>query len=335
MAVKQLFSVLFALTLFLPARAEEDSLHLVDKLFFEARGNFHNEFGGGMPHKGIFSGDYFNFNVSGHISPSVSYRIRQRLVKAAYNEHNIFNATDFLWINWQADKHFSFTFGKQPIYIGGYEYDSTPIDVYYWSKFSGGLYKVYSFGVSATYSFNPHQDLIFQFCESPLSNVTPNTFAWNLAWRGRLFPWWSTIWSVNLVEDEMNRFQQYAALGNRMFFGPVQFDLDLMTRETIGKTKAFSDWSVICKIIWSVGDWNICTKFGREANSSANIAADGTSYDIAVPAGSDFSYAGAGLEYFPRIKGRPVRLHTVWYWNTDGNSRHNFDIGITWWMRLK
>lgn len=318
----------------LAANSPADSSFTIENLSFDARGSFHQEFAGGRGHEGIFSGDYFNLHVSGHVSPKLSYRIRQRLVKAAYNEHNIFNATDFLWLRWQASRKWALTFGKQPIYIGGYEYDATPIDVYYWSKFSSGLYKVYAFGITAEYSPAPGQSLMLQFCESPLSLVNTNTFAWNILWSGRLAPWWGTLWSANIIEDVEGGKMGYVALGNRYFLGPVTLDLDLMARSAREQESPLSDWSAICKIIWSLDSyWNLCTKFGHEENAPQNVDASGISYDRAFQAGSNFTYAGAGVEYFP-LGNEQVRLHAAWYWNTDGFSRHNFDVGVTWRMKI-
>ena len=81
-----------------------------------------------------------------------------------------------------------------------------------------------------------------------------------------------------------------------------------------------------------MGKWNLCTKVGYERNDAANVDANGESYDLVLPAGNDYFYYGAGVEFFP-LGGDNLRLHAVWF--RDNHDRiHNFDIGITWRFTL-
>ena len=94
----------------------------------------------------------------------------------------------------------------------------------------------------------------------------------------------------------------------------------------------FSDWSLIGKAIWTVGKWNLCTKIGYELNDASNVDADGLSYDLVLPAGHDYLYAGAGVEYFP-LGDERLRLHAVVF--RDNHDRiNNFDIGMTWRVKI-
>jgi hypothetical protein len=77
-----------------------------------------------------------------------------------------------------------------------------------------------------------------------------------------------------------------------------------------------------------LGKWNLCTKVGYERNDAENVAPDGISYDLVLPAGNDYLYGGAGVEYFP-LGNELLRLHAVYF--RDNHDRvNNFDIGITW-----
>ena len=67
---------------------------------------------------------------------------------------------------------------------------------------------------------------------------------------------------------------------------------------------------------------------GYERNSAANVDADGISYGLVLPAGHDFLYGGAGVEFFP-LGNDKLRLHAV-YFRDNHDHRNNFDVGITW-----
>lgn len=97
----------------------------VDRLYLDMRGSFHQETTEGE-YNSQMVGEYLNFHMMGHITPTIDYRIRQRLNKKVFDERNMFNATDFMYVNWQATSRLSLLFGKHAVLIGGYEYDATP-----------------------------------------------------------------------------------------------------------------------------------------------------------------------------------------------------------------
>lgn len=326
---------IFILLLLLPAWAgaqeqavESAKTHAVDRLYFDMRGSFFQEYGDGE-YSSQMIGEYLNFNLMGHITPTIDYRIRQRLNKKVFDERNMFNATDFMYVNWQATQKFSLMAGKQAVLIGGYEYDATPIDVYYYSQFCNNLYQGFTFGVSAAVKLAENQRLEFQFCNSPLSLGFQNVYAYNMAWRGRITPWWNTLWSVNFVEDMDKKMVNYIALGNHFQFGGLLFDIDVMNRSGFGQRRFFmSDFSVISKIIWSVGKWNLCAKAGYEKNDADNLDPDGRAYDLVVAPGTEYLYAGCGVEWFP-LGSDNFRIHAVYYWD-NAEKHNNFLVGITW-----
>ncbi len=298
----------------------------LDEFSVDARGTFHQEIRAGK-YDTHFQGDYFNLHLLGHITDDISFRVRQRMNKRI-DEKNPFSATDFLWIKWQINPHWGITAGKHPIMIGGYEIDSAPIDVYYYGAFSNNLYQYYAFGVSATWTPAPGQNISVQFCPSPISPVTQNAYSYNLCWNGHFGERWSTIWSYNLVEDEYHRKMNWFVLGNKFHLGKLVVDVDFINRAAFQQKNWFSDWSVIGKAILTLGKWNLCTKVGYERNSAANIDADGISYDLVLPAGNKYLYGGAGVEFFPLGNDR-LRLHLA-YFRDNHDDLQNLDIGITW-----
>ncbi|MBQ9529131.1 MAG: hypothetical protein IJR73_02090, partial [Bacteroidales bacterium] len=72
----------------------------VDSLWIDARATFHQQTEAGV-YSTHFQGDYFNVHIAGHLTDNISFRVRQRMNKRIDAE-NPFNATDFLWLKWQA-----------------------------------------------------------------------------------------------------------------------------------------------------------------------------------------------------------------------------------------
>ena len=300
----------------------------VDRLYFDMRASFHQDITDGHYNSQAI-GEYLNFQMMGHITPNIDYRIRQRLNKKVFDERNMFNATDFMYVNWQATERWNFLVGKYVVLIGGYEYDAAPIDVYYYSQFCNNIYQAFTFGATVGYTFSENQQLVGQICNSPLSLGFQNIYAYNLAWHGQFTPWWKTLWSVNFVEDIDKRMVNYVALGNHFIFRDVIFDVDLMNRSGFGQRNfVLSDFSLISKIIWSVGAWNICAKAGYEKNDIGNVDSLGRPYDLVIAPGTEYIYAGCGLEWFPLGRDN-LRLHGVYYWDNAAR-RNNIELGITW-----
>lgn len=124
------------------------------------------------------------------------------------------------------------------------------------------------------------------------------------------------------------RKMNYLVLGNKFDLGPLVVDLDLIDRASFQQKNWLSDWSVIVKAILTLGKWNLCTKVGYERNDAANVDIDGISYDLTLPAGNNYFYGGAGVEYFP-LGNENLRIHAA-YFRDNHDAVNNFDIGITW-----
>ena len=328
---KQSFCFIFILFLLFSGTLRAQQTH-VDEISMDTRTTFHQQTTEGV-YDSHFQGDYLNLHIFGHLTDNLSFRVRQRLNKKI-DEKNPFNATDFLWLKWQATERWSFTAGKQPILVGGYEIDAAPIDVYYFGAFTNSLYQYYAFGASVHYSPAPNQILSAQFIPSPISPGTQDSYSYNLHWNGRFSQVWRTLWSLNYVEDEYHRKMNYIVLGNKFQFTDDFFiDIDMINRASFRQERFFfTDWSLIGKVIWTVGKWNICSKVGYERNDAANVDENGLSYDLTLPAWNDYLYGGAGLEYFP-LGDDNLRLHAV-YFRDNHDSKNNFDIGITWRFKI-
>ncbi len=318
------------LSAFLTALLAAGSLYAqsthIDEIWVDTRATFHQQTTEGK-YSSQFQGDYLNLHVKGQLTDRLSFRIRQRFTKPV-SADNPFNATDFLWLRWQFAPQWAVIGGKQPIWIGGYEIDSAPIDVYYYGEFSNNLHQVYDFGLTLAYSPAEGQDIHLQFAPSPIHGGVKGNYSYNLYWNGHITSFWKTIWSYNLVDDQYHRKMNYLVLGNKFLMGPLVVDVDLIDRVGMGQKNLLADWSVIGKAILTLGKWNLCTKVGYETNAEGNVDADGLSYDTLLPAGTRYLYAGAGVEFFP-LGNENLRLHAV-YFRDNFAHVNNVDLGLTW-----
>ena len=299
----------------------------VDSLFVDARGSFRAAIGGSS-FETVLAPEYLNVHIFGTINEHFSYRVRQRL-NVPIDSSNPFKATDWMCLNWKPNDKLKLYAGKTAIMIGGYEYDSAPADVYFYSLFCNGFSQYFAFSAGAEYTFAPGQTLAVQICNSPLTTSYDENYAYNLGWIGHFAPWWETIWTCNLVDDPRGSKIQYIALGNHCVWGPLAFDLDFFNRASSRQRQyLLSDFSLISKMIYRIGNWNLCAKLGYEHNDYSNVDEDGFAYDTIVAPGTNYWYGGWGVEYFP-LGNERIRLHLAGF--TDNLTRgHTITTGVKW-----
>lgn len=302
----------------------------VKELYFDARGSMFNTFDSSNNeshyYKG-FTGDFFNLNIKGDISNNVSYRVRQRLNKRITSD-NPFNATDFLYIDWRINNKWTLNFGKQEIYIGGFEYDYAPIDVYYWGYFCDTLSQSYAFSASLGYNFSQDNTLIFQVCQSPWginnfsNNHKDNLLAYNLIWFGKLFSWWKTIWSVNEMEYQRGKFMNIVALGNRFEYDNIYLEADINNRHySTDDNVLFDNWSFTGKFNYAYKDFNFFVKGGYDKQTMGNYEQSNT-------------FFGGAVEYFPLKDSKDLRLHAAIYHYENQKDITHFDVGLSWKINI-
>ncbi len=309
----------------------------VDEAYVDIRSGFAQSIQAGEYQSG-FHVDYLNVHLKGHISDNISYVLRHRLTKGQYSETNPLNATDFAWMTWQATPKFSLTAGKHPVWFGSFEFDEDPINVFYWSKSIADLYQYFTLGVTGTYEVAPSQNISFQFSQSPLSRGITNCFSYSLYWNGSFAPFWKTIWSVNLVDNEVGTMMNYIVLGNRFTVGDFQLDADFInkTAPAYQKKHFLSDGAVMINGKYKLGKFNLCFKgtydFNNAENGDFSPAGIG-SWDVVVPAGYEAWQLAAGFEYFP-LGNRNLRLHAFYDRISTASDRNALEIGLTWRLDL-
>ena len=108
---------------------EKSGFDLINKLKLEVRADGEYTTTDSTPNLG-FHGKYFNLMLGGELGGGFSYYFKQRIVA---NEGTVtfFDNTDFLYLDYMPSQNWRFRFGKDAMALGGFEYDASPIDVYF------------------------------------------------------------------------------------------------------------------------------------------------------------------------------------------------------------
>lgn len=305
----------------------------------EARVDYQREYIDGEADKANsgFKGKFVNLIASGTINDHFSYAYRQRLVKAN-SEQSLFDAIDWIYLTWRADEHWEVSAGKQVVGIGGYEYDRAPIDLYFCSEYWNNI-PCYQLGVSAAYNINGGKDKILaQYCQSPFRANADDMYAYNIMWYGS-HGWLNTIYSVNLIEYMPHKYISYLALGHRLDFGEVKIELDFMNRAGGHQAYFFKDFSVMSEVSYSpTKKLNVFGRVTYDVNKTSNTAAD-----CCVLPGTELTYVGGGVEFYPVKNSRNVRLHAYYAHSFGKNGNENcavppkqdfVSVGLKWKVDL-
>lgn len=324
-----------------------------DAQYFSHTNDAPDEFG--------FQGRYFNILVGGNITPEMSYYFRQRIV-ANGGSVNLFDNTDFLYLNYAPSKNLFVRLGKDALAVGGYEYDAPPIDVLFSTQYWDNYY-CFQLGASAGYKTDDGNHLFMaQIANSPYVYTgapaapgisTPalsGLFGYSLYWAGSLGEHVKTLWSFNAFERERGTFMGYLALGQQFTFGDFDIYVDFM-HHNLGLDDWGKNFGLVSRANWHIGsEWTVFAKGSYEQNRSEqdilNYNHGQSSYDCLVQAGHTYCRYGGGVEYRPAFC-PSVRLHAyVVYVDEAGDDRvadngmvfvpkweHGFvnaNLGVTW-----
>lgn len=314
---------------------------LVEKLTVEARGDYSRDYHDGRYRQDYsgFQGRYLNVLMNGRINRQFSYSYRQRLNKASLDA-GFFNATDWMYLDYQPTERWTLSAGKQVIDIGGYEYDYPPISLYFSSEYWNQT-GCYAWGASIAYAPSASDLLRVQVCQSPYRELErlkdKDLYSFNLMWYGT-HAFWGTKWSVNMVQWDNGHYISYIALGNEFRFSDkVSLELDYMNRATNRHTFFFRDCSVMGQLnVQPLPQLKLFAKATYDVNRTDDPA------DYTVLPGTEITRVGAGVEYFPLGDNR-VRLHANYCYSFGTNTnpdavmldKHSIvDLGITWRLHV-
>jgi len=314
-------------------------------------------FGEAEQHHYGFRGDYFNFLLGGEIGDHISYFIRQRIIPHT-GTVNFFDNTDYLYIQYKFNDQWALRMGKEALFVGGFEYDAPPIDVYYNTHY-WGAFPCFHVGVSAIYTDKSGKNkVVLQVANSPYVKYVDNDdnphnnwkkglLSYNLYWAGNFGPF-HTLYSINMMEYQRGKFINYIALGNQLKFNKWSIYVDY-TNRAAGFDKFFNDFSLASRVDWHVSpSVNLFAKGGYEQNTSGQyytINNTDVDVDMLMPNNRSYCFYGLGMEFRPRVY-PDLRVHAYVAnsvmslpsgYDADGSWKNQIltaNVGVTWWLNF-
>lgn len=269
---------------------------------FQVRGEMRYDW---TPENGFY-GNALNLQLKGRICEGLSYDVKHRFNKPAQNRYH-FDATDWAYLRFQCTPEVDMKVGKVIYLMGGFEFNTSPLDVYAGSITWMDM-PCYMFGVNAAYTLKSGKDqFVLQLCQSPY-DFDSGRYSLNFAWNGE-HGIWQTAYSANAFECEAGQYALFFAFGNRLKFGKITAYLDFYTRGAMVDTDPFRNSSIVAKLDFSP---NQNCNFFLKGSYDQNSGADG----FLISNGTKFLQQSAGVEFYPKCCPN-VRFHAnVCY--TDG-----------------
>ena len=302
-----------------------------------------------------FHGKYFNIMLGGKLGGHFSYYFKQRII-ADPGTVTFFDNTDFLYLDYMPTSNWRIRFGKDAMALGGFEYDASPIDVYFPTNMWRNIY-CFQLGASGAYiTDDGNHTFVAQVTNSPYINYGDLSYdaglaSYNLYWAGNMGHF-HTLWSTSMVEYKWGNFLNMTMIGSQLTFDKWDIYLDIMHHAL-----SWSDWGknigfVSCANYYFTPQFNIFVKGMYEQNKSDVTLGSSVSLDHQLAAGHTSARYGLGFEFFP-TKEKDVRLHIYACRMTDSYDRTktitsteattpttvtehvtdacwNFNIGATW-----
>lgn len=309
-------------TISVAATAQINFGNAINKLKLEVRADGEYTTTDTTPNLG-FHGKYFNFMLGGDLGGHFSYYFKQRIV-ANPGTVTFFDNTDFLYLDYKPTPNWRIRFGKDAMALGGFEYDASPIDVYFPTNMWRNIY-CFQLGASVAHiSDNGNHTLIAQVTNSPYINYGDLNYdaglvSYNLYWAGN-WEHFHTLWSTSMVEYKWGYFLNMIMLGNQLTFDKWDIYIDIMHHSL-----AWNDWGknigfVSCANYYFTPQFNIFVKGMYEQNKSDVTLGSSVAIDHQLAAGHTSARYGLGFEWFPS-KEKNVRLHIYACRMTDSYDR--------------
>lgn len=189
---------------------------------------------------------HVNTSVSANIADKFEFYWRIRNVNWAKGVSFI-DASDFLYIGWKPTDFLRLRAGKGCLYIGGYEYEQGPIDIFYMSDFCSNV-APYKYMGSADVLLE-NDILSFQVGETPFDEKGE---LYSAMWTGS-HGHFNSLWSVNYAHNHNIDNQWLISLGNKVSIcSNLDFFFDWTDRLDGG---LFKDFTIVPKIEYSPATW--------------------------------------------------------------------------------
>lgn len=253
-------------------------------------------------------GRYFNLIAGGTFGDKFSYFFRQRVV-ANPGSVNLFDNTDFLYVNYMPTKNWTIRLGKDALAVGGFEYDAAPIDVLFSTRYWDYFY-CFQPAVAAAYKTNNGRHMIMgQIGDSPYvftnggASWDDGLLAYSLYYSGD-FGHYKMLSSVNWFQRPDRGFMNYIAVGQKLQYTKWDIYLDL-----IHHAMTANDWGnnyavVSCANWYALPNLSFFVKGAYEQNLSWSALGgypNPAMFDVLAEEEHSYCTYGLGMEYRPAI----------------------------------
>lgn len=129
------------------------------------RSSFNARFNSGEANRdeASFRFDHIMIGIYGNVTDKLSYKYLQRLNKGtrAFETENLSGTIDYAYLRYQLSPRWAVTAGRQALFVGGFEYNEYPINIYDYSGITNNI-TCYLTGVNVAYSPRSNQEIGFQ-----------------------------------------------------------------------------------------------------------------------------------------------------------------------------
>lgn len=188
-----------------------------------------------------FRFDHIMIGIYGNVTDRLSYKYLQRLNKGtrAFETENLSETVDYAYLKYQLNKQWAVTAGRQALFVGGFEYNEYPINIYDYSEVTNNI-TCYLTGVNLSYSPRENQEVAFQIVNNRTGTMDE---AFGRIPEGIERPfaplYYSLAWNSNYSD---NRLQlRYAATAGELAKGKWVFMISGGQMLNIGKFNIFLD----------------------------------------------------------------------------------------------
>lgn len=295
-----------------------------------------------------FKGSFFNVILQGKVSDKWGFDIRHRVNKASLDK-SFFNGTDKALIYYMPSDQWKLQIGKHSIGVGGFDYDTAPIDLYYTGQYCIDL-SCFEWGASVEYTLKNQKDVFhMEMVQSPYRyyNTKNNEYGYSLKYTGS-HGVVDMIHSLNFFETEPGKFLNMFILGHRINMGKCCLEADFINKTSLNGHLGdcfLKNISLVGKMKYAPDDhWLLSCKCSYDINKTeTNESMSNQDYDYLVPPGTECGRVGGIVEYWP-LKGEKknaVRLHAMAYQDFGKNTcelggcgKKQFSLSVGATMRI-
>lgn len=188
-----------------------------------------------------FRFDHVMIGIYGNITDKLSYKYLQRLNRGtqAFETENLSNTIDYAYLRYQLNPRFAVTAGRQALFVGGFEYNDYPINIYDYSGITNNI-TCYLTGVNIAYSPRNNQEIGFQILNNRAGSMEE---AFGQIPEGVKRPYaplyYSLAWNSNYADNKVRL--RYAATTGELAEGKWVFMISGGQMVDLGKMNIFLD----------------------------------------------------------------------------------------------